>query len=78
MENEIYKLDSIEDGIAAVEDPFGGMIYIKAERLPENSHAGDCFVLENGEFVFLLEETESRKARISSLLDKLVKKNGQN
>ncbi|MBQ7875522.1 MAG: DUF3006 domain-containing protein [Oscillospiraceae bacterium] len=71
---EIYKLDSIEEGVAAMESPEGLMLYFSAERLPENSKTGDCFTLENKRFVFQKEETEKRRAAISVLLDGLMNK----
>lgn len=75
---EVYKLDSIEDGIAAVESPDGMMLYFKMERLPESAKEGDCFTLENGCFVFQKDETEKRRTSVSDLLDALVnKKNAQ-
>ena len=71
---EVYKIDSIEDGIAAVEDPNGLMLYFSAERLPEGAKEGDCLSLEDGVFSVKQEETENRRAALKSLLDSLVKK----
>ena len=69
---EIYKLDSIEDGIAALECPDGSVIYINPSRLPCEANEGDCFGLSEEGFVFLEEETENRRKRISSLLDSII------
>lgn len=71
---EIYKLDGIEDGIAAMESPEGMMLYFGAEHLPEKAASGDCFTLENGAFVLQREETEKRRTAISDLLEGLVNK----
>lgn len=71
---EIYKLDSIEDGIAAMENPDGMMLYFSPDRLPEGSKSGDCFTLENGVFVLQKEETENRRTVISDLLEGLMSK----
>lgn len=73
-EMELYKLDSIEDGIAAMEAPDGMMLYFSANRLPEGSNSGDCFTLENGDFIFRKEETEDRRKAISGLLESLINK----
>lgn len=72
---EIYRLDSIEDGIAAVENPDGAMLYIPANRLPDNSKSGDCLTFENGSFQIAPEETEFRRTLIKGLLDNLINKN---
>lgn len=69
---EIYKLDSIEDKIAALECPDGSVIYMNPARLPENAKEGDCFALSDEGFVFLEEETENRRKKISSLLDSII------
>ncbi len=72
---EIYKLDSIEDGVAAIESPDKMMLYIKAEKLPENAKEGDCFTLEGEGFVMVKNETNLRKNEISSLIDSIITKN---
>ena len=74
METEIYKLDRIEDGIAAIEKPDGDFIDIDASSLPENAKSGDCFTFEDGFFNPVKEETEKRRSLISSLLDEMVTK----
>lgn len=71
---ELYKLDCIEDGIAAMEDPDGMMLYFSSNRLPKGAKSGDCFAFENGIFVLQKEETEKRRAEISGLLEELLNK----
>ena len=41
MEKEIYTLDRIEEGIAAVINSDNATLYISASRLPENLKSGD-------------------------------------
>ena len=57
---EVYKLDRIEEGIAAVENTDGAMLFVSASRLPENAKDG--------------AETEFRKKVIKGLLDDLINK----
>ena len=71
---ELFKLDSIEEGIAAIENPEGMMIYFSSERLPEGAKSGDCFTFEDGIFVFQKDETENRRKVVSDLLDELINK----
>ncbi len=74
MEKEIYKLDRIEEGIAAVENSDGAMLYVSASRLPENSKSGDCFTFEKGRFFPDPEETEKRRKKIKAALDGIINK----
>ena len=71
---EIYILDKIENGIASIENSDGAMLYVSANRLPENSKSGDCFTFEKGQFYFSPSETESRRKNVKSLLDSLIDK----
>ena len=71
---DIYVLDRIEDGIAAIENSDKAMLYVSASRLPENSTSGDCFTFEKGVFYPAPEETEKRRADVKSLLDKIITK----
>lgn len=72
---DIYKLDRIENGIAAVENPDGATLYVSAGRFPENSRSGDCFSFQKGCFIFEKEETEKRRKKIQNLLDEIMAKN---
>ena len=72
MEKEIYKLDRIEEGIAAVENSDGAILYVSKSRLPENSKSGDCFTFEKGRFFFDYEETEKRRRKIKEVLDGII------
>jgi hypothetical protein len=74
MEKEIYTLDRIEEGIAAVINSDNATLYISASRLPENSKSGDCFTFEKGCFFFDPEETEKRRKEIKNLLDEIITK----
>lgn len=74
MEKEIYKLDRIEEGIAAVENSDRAILYVSASRLPENSKSGDCFTFEKGRFYFDPEETEKQRGKIKVLLDEIINK----
>ena len=71
---EVYKLDSIEEGIAAVENSDGAMLYVSASRLPENAKSGDCLTFEKGRFYLAPEETEFRRKEIKKLIDNLLDK----
>lgn len=71
---EIYRLDRIEEGIAAVENSDGAMLFVSASRLPENSKSGDCLTFEKGRFYLAPEETEFRRKTIKNLLDDLIDK----
>ncbi len=71
---ELYILDRIEDGIAAVETPDKIMMYINADKLPPNSRTGDCFTLESGEFIKSETATKERKSEISSLINSIITK----
>ena len=71
---EIYRLDRIEEGIAAVENSDGAMLYVSASRLPENSRDGICLTFEKGRFHLAPEETKFRKKTIKGLLDDLIDK----
>ncbi|MBR3953602.1 MAG: DUF3006 domain-containing protein [Oscillospiraceae bacterium] len=72
IKTEIYKLDRIEDGIAAIETPNGRIEHQKAEVLPKGAKSGDCFTFENGRFIPAKTETEKRRKLISSLLDEII------
>ena len=74
MEKEIYVLDRIEEGIAAVINSDNATLYVSASRLPENSKSGDCFTFEKGRFFFDFEETKKRRKEINSLLDEIITK----
>ena len=69
---EIYKLDRIEEGIAAVENSDGAMLFVSKSRLPENAKEGDCLTFEKGRFHLAPAETEFRKKVIKGLLDDLI------
>ncbi len=71
---ESYKIDSIEDGIAAVETPEGAMLYLKASRLPQGAKAGDLLSLENGVFKVISAETAARKEEIFTALENTLTK----
>ncbi len=73
---EIYRLDSIEEGIAAMESSKGIMFYFSANTLPPKAKEGDCFDFKNGNFFFNCDETEKRKNEISDLLDSVITKKG--
>ena len=74
MKMEIYKLDRIEDGIAAVENTDGAMLFVSASRLPENAKDGNCLTFEKGRFYLAPAETDFRKKVIKGLLDDLINK----
>ena len=69
---DIYVLDRIEDGIAAIENSDKALLYVSASRLPENSKSGDCFTFEKGTFYPAPEETENRRAEIKDILDRII------
>lgn len=69
---DIYVLDRIEGGIAAIQNTDKAMLYVSASRLPEDSVSGDCFYFEKGLFIPAPEETEKRRSAIKSLLDEIV------
>lgn len=71
---DIYKLDRIEEGIAAVENPDGVMLYVSAARFPKDAKSGDCFTFEKGSFFLCQIESEKRRKAIASLLDDIVEK----
>ncbi len=71
---EVYRLDRIEDGIAAVENSDGAMLFVSASRLPPNAKDGDCLTFEKGLFHLAPEETKFRKKVIKDLLDSLIDK----
>ena len=71
---DIYVLDRIEDGIAAVENSDKAMLFVSASRLPENAKSGDCFTFEKGTFYPAPEETEKRRAKIKGILDEIITK----
>ena len=71
---DIYVLDRIEDGIAAIENSDKAMLYVSASRLPENAESGDCFTFEKGVFYLAPDETEKRRRKIKALLDEIVAK----
>lgn len=72
MKKEIYILDRIEEGIAAVINSDNATLFVSASRLPENSKSGDCFTFEKGCFFFAPKETAMRKKEIKSLLDEII------
>lgn len=69
---EIYILDRIENGVAAIENSDKAMMYVSAGRLPEGAKSGDCFTFEKGSFFPAPEVTEKRRAEIKGLLDKII------
>lgn len=69
---DIYVLDRIEGGIAAIENSDKAMLYVSSGRLPEDAKSGDCFFFEKGNFVFAPEETKKRRNGIKNLLDEIV------
>ena len=71
---DIYILDRIEDGIAAIQNSDKAMLYVSASRLPENAKSGDCFTFEKGTFYPAPDETEKRRRKIKGLLDKIIAK----
>jgi hypothetical protein len=71
---EIYILDRIENGVAAIENSDKAMMYVSASRLPEGAKSGDCFTFEKGCFFFDPEETEKRRKEIKNLLDEIITK----
>lgn len=70
----VYKLDSIEDGIAAVESPEGLMLYFDASRLPEGAKSGDCFRLYEEKFIPDEDEAALRRKENSKLLEGIMNK----
>lgn len=69
---EIYILDRIENGIAAIENSDKAMMYVSASRLPEGAKSGDCFTFEKGKFFPAPEISKKRRTEIKNLLDKIV------
>lgn len=72
IKTEIFKLDRIEDDKAVLESPEGEMIFFSPKILPENAKSGDCFVFEDGKFLFAEETTKSRRKKISKLLESII------
>ena len=71
---DIYILDRIEEGIAAIQNSDKAMLYVSASRLPENAKSGDCFTFEKGTFYPAPDETEKRRRKIKGLLDEIIAK----
>ena len=69
---EIYILDRIENGVAAIENSDKAMMYVSASRLPEGAKSGDCFTFEKGNFIPAPEVSEKRRTEINSLLSKII------
>ena len=69
---EIYILDRIENGIAAIENSDKAMMFVSASRLPEGSKSGDCFTFEKGNFFPAPEVAKKRRTEIKDLLNKIV------
>lgn len=69
---DIYVLDRIEGGIAAIENSDKAMLYVSSSRLPEDAKSGDCFYFEKGLFISAPEETEKRRKEIKNILDEIV------
>ena len=69
---DIYRVDSIEEGIATVENSDGAMLHVSASRLPENSKSGDCLTFEKGRFYLAPEKTKFTRKNVKNILDNLI------
>ena len=70
-----YTLDRIEDNnIAVLCDDDGRIHNVPANVLQDNACIGDVFIYTDGKYILVPEETESRKARISSKRDAFFNK----
>ena len=69
---EVYKLDRIEEGIAAVENTDGAMLFVSASRLPEDAKDGDCLTFEKGRFYLAPEKTKFIRKNVKNILDNLI------
>ena len=72
MKKEIYILDRIEEGIAAVINSDNATLFVSASRLPENSKSGDCFTFEKGRFYLAPEKTKFIRKNVKNILDNLI------
>ena len=66
-------IDRFEGRFAVCENDNGEMINIGREKLPREAQEGDTIIMENGSYVVDLTATESRKDKISKLMDDLWK-----
>lgn len=69
-----YIVDRIEEGFAVCEDENGKFSDIEIAGLPEGIKEGDIISVENGEAVFLKEETEERRNRIQQKRRDILKR----
>ena len=70
---DYYVLDGVEDGIARLESPEGGLLCLSAGQLPETVCEGDCLRKENGCYIVDEQLTAMRRERLRSLRKKLIK-----
>ena len=56
-----YSVDRFEESFAVCEDENGKSVNIEKEKLPADAKEGDIISIDNGEVIFLAEETEERR-----------------
>lgn len=71
---DYYVLDGVEDGIARLESPEGGLYCLPAKQLPETAREGDCLREENGCYIVDEQLTALRRERLSALRSRLIKR----
>ena len=71
--NEKLTVDRFEGDIAVCETSDGGHVDIPKSSLPESVREGDVVIKLRGEYVADVEETESRRKRILSLKNLIIK-----
>jgi hypothetical protein len=72
-----YSIDRIEGNFAVCEDENGKFTDIEVSTLPEGVGEGDIIAIENGEAVFLKEETEERRRKIQQKRREILKRKMQ-
>lgn len=69
-----WSLDRIEEDLAVLIGDDEEQVNVPLDQLPDGAKAGDCFTVSDGRYVFDLQETESRRDRISRLEELLRSK----
>ncbi len=66
-----FIIDRIEETKAILECENGDIVSLDIKSLPKNVKEGDALYFEEGSYFLNAEETEKRKEKIKSLMDKL-------
>ena len=76
MVNKTYAVDRIEGDVAVCEClETGVLLSVEVSELPQGVKEGDVVVKGVDGFAFDEEQTEDRRSRLSSRLDRLFRKN---